>query len=814
VYSTAGLGDCFPWIKSCGTVIVSKADFLALRHSDKNLSCAEFAQLSGATNASTDGKDCDAYDGVSIRPVAASSRAAIVAGPSKALCAALDGTATQATASWNFPSASEGTITAKLLLETGFSGALLSLSDHFAPSWDDRTSPLVSLFALELGADGTVRNSSSGAVSLRTGQWYTATLSFSLAEGRADVSVAGQNASFPLLRRENQGAVNYLSFQALGSGGICVSKLQSKRAQRLKTTDDARLAGDVTRYGADPAPGNDDTASLQRALANCSNTNGQVFIPAGTYTVSRPVPPGWHPQMGDVLNEQMVPILPVPSHCTVFGQGNASVVKLGESVNRAAFFRMFGSCSAHTDGCGRCCNCNGTDCEKTCKSGPSGGMVPPQDCNGQMGPTGPPGHNWPNCNMTCPPGPSVENITYRDLYLDGSTSFTCYSGCAKSTAGFREHGAAIYYYQADTSQPPIKSITVQRVTAVGFAGDAMDFGGGVQDLLVEDCFVKDYTRQGVDFAGQYGTGDTPSRNFTARRVRDLPFTPGFEAGGSTIHVEEAGGLEDVFIQDCVCNHSILASGPTNMVISGNRVEGQILGDGDKALVIKNNLVLSKPPSDCNAEVEKRPMVGASARLGQSVSLIAVGFSTGVLVQNNTVRHRSNCAPIWSGQTGVELAGGFESYPVVSNVWITGNRFDFEGATANSTLIALSGCDGVSIEANDFSQAGGGTAANHVKQSRCTNCIIDGNAPAPPGPKPSPSPPPAPPPAPPPPAPPPAPPPVPPTPAPPVPPPSPSPGPPTCTEPHAVTAFGAVPDDGKDDTQSSACIRRLHIPTLG
>ena len=79
--------------------------------------------------------------------------------------------------------------------------------------------------------------------------------------------------------------------------------------------------------------------------------------------------------------------------------------------------------------------------------------------------------------------------------------------------------------------------------------------------------------------------------------------------------------------DNVCNHSILASGPTNMVISGNRVEGQILGDGDKALVVKNNLVLSKPPSDCDAEVERRPLVGASVRLGQSVAPIAAGFPT-------------------------------------------------------------------------------------------------------------------------------------------------------------------------------------------
>ena len=41
--------------------------------------------------------------------------------------------------------------------------------------------------------------------------------------------------------------------------------------------------GDVRLYGADPSPGNDDTAALQKALANCSNTNAQVYTrPART----------------------------------------------------------------------------------------------------------------------------------------------------------------------------------------------------------------------------------------------------------------------------------------------------------------------------------------------------------------------------------------------------------------------------------------------------------------------------------------------------------------------------------------------------
>ena len=94
---------------------------------------------------------------------------------------------------------------------------------------------------------------------------------------------------------------------------------------------------------------------------------------------------------------------------------------------------------------------------------------------------------------------------------------------------------------------------------------------GVQNLVVEDISLKDCLRQGVDFAGAVAPGDAPSANFTARRVRDLQDSPGVTRGGenrvyielvrdaclrhrcafcgagSTIHVEEAGGLQDVFM---------------------------------------------------------------------------------------------------------------------------------------------------------------------------------------------------------------------------------------------------------------------------
>jgi hypothetical protein len=550
------------------------------------------------------------------------------------------------------------------------------------------------------------------------------------------------------------------------------------------------VLGDVTVYGADPAPGNDDTAALQRALSNCSHTNGQVYFPPGTYTVSRPVPAGWHPQMGAELNAQSIPLLPVPSHCIVFGVGSSSVVRFADSVNRAAFFRMFGTCSDHADGCGRCYNATAS------KPRPRGG-VPAADCNGQVGKNGPPGRDWPNCNFTCPRARSVQNVTIRDLKLWGSTNYTSYYPTPTSprgTAGFREHGAAVYFYQGDSSQPPIRDITVQRLTVGGFAGDALDFGGGVHNLLVEDILLTDYLRQGVDFAGGLANGDQPSRNFTARRVRDLAFTPGVTAGGSTIHVEEAGGLRDVYIYDNVCNHSILASGPTGMWITGNVVEGQILCNLDQQLTIANNLILTRQPSSpnssgCGGDVRAAALTPLHRRRpaaavpgfgsGQSTALIASDFSAGVTIQNNTLVHRSDCDPRWAGQLGIQLLGGVEHYPMMRDVLIQGNRFRIEGSTATATLIDVDGCEGLIVRGNDYGSAGGSATA-HIKEGRCTNCTVDPDTP--PAHQPASLPPPTP------------------MPTPPALPAS-QPLSPICAGDVTLSHFGAVPDDGRDDTSA-------------
>ena len=135
--------------------------------------------------------------------------------------------------------------------------------------------------------------------------------------------------------------------------------------------------------------------------------------------------------------------------------------------------------------------------------------------------------------------------------------------------------------------------------------------------------------------------------------------------------------------DNVCNHSILASGPTNMVIDSNVVSGQILCDFDKQLTISNNLVLSRPPPPperSDGGLRAQGQVGS----GQPTALIASEYSVGLTIVNNTLVHTDDCEPKWDGQLGVLLIGGAGTHkgqpnPNISDVLISGNTFKLQAS---------------------------------------------------------------------------------------------------------------------------------------
>jgi hypothetical protein len=79
----------------------------------------------------------------------------------------------------------------------------------------------------------------------------------------------------------------------------------------LKTDD-----GDVTLFGAWPDDGQDDTAIIQKVLDGCADSRGRAFVPAGTYIISLPK----YPNVTDTC-------LVIPSNCTLYGEGETSVLK-------------------------------------------------------------------------------------------------------------------------------------------------------------------------------------------------------------------------------------------------------------------------------------------------------------------------------------------------------------------------------------------------------------------------------------------------------------------------------------------------------
>jgi hypothetical protein len=321
-------------------------------------------------------------------------------------------------------------------------------------------------------------------------------------------------------------------------------------------------------YGATPDDGKDDTLALRWALGNCSATGGAVRIPAGHYIVSP-----FTVSNGGSLPEGFpatVEMLPVPSNCHVYGDGrdglrNTTIVMSttggsdDQGVNGVdgCWWRMFGWCP-----------------HRPCINPPS-------------------------------------NLTITDLHLSGSTNWTGYGN--SSIAGQREHGSLIFFYAANGTSV-IKGITVERIFAEKSAGDCMDFGDGVQDLLVSDIIQRDCLRTGVDQAG-YGP---LSRNREIRFVRDLPGTPGV-GQGNTIHAEETNNLTNVWIHHNNCSMSLQTSGLNDSRIENNVVFGQILGNGNRRITIFNNTIHQLRPYDAYSEYGDSPMISQGFVQGANIS---------------------------------------------------------------------------------------------------------------------------------------------------------------------------------------------------
>ncbi len=87
---------------------------------------------------------------------------------------------------------------------------------------------------------------------------------------------------------------------------------------------------DISDHGATPDDQSDDTAAVLKTLAACAAAGGgEVFVPAGTWLISR--------------QGAESPILGLPSNTVLCGEGPSSILKFDPKVNQSNYWRMLGA---------------------------------------------------------------------------------------------------------------------------------------------------------------------------------------------------------------------------------------------------------------------------------------------------------------------------------------------------------------------------------------------------------------------------------------------------------------------------------------
>ncbi len=99
----------------------------------------------------------------------------------------------------------------------------------------------------------------------------------------------------------------------------------------LSVSNDAHAARfSILDFGATADDKSDDTHAVVKTLNACAAAGGgEVFVPAGTFLISR--------------QDAESPILEVSSNTTLLGEGTTSILKFAPKVNQSNFWRMLGA---------------------------------------------------------------------------------------------------------------------------------------------------------------------------------------------------------------------------------------------------------------------------------------------------------------------------------------------------------------------------------------------------------------------------------------------------------------------------------------
>jgi hypothetical protein len=232
----------------------------------------------------------------------------------------------------------------------------------------------------------------------------------------------------------------------------------------------------------------------------------------------------------------------LPSHCSLRGEGAASVLKFDPRVNQSNFWRMLGAS---------------------------------QDCR---------------------------NLTIRDLHLDGSNTFLSYE---PGKTPEHNHGMFFSNKDSVIENITIvnclienfsgdgiglgqgcRHMTIQDVTLKNFVrqGIQMDGGNGARDYLVSGC---------QDLPGEVNPGGSTIHVEHARGLQNVLIT-----NNRCRHSILAGGVDGLCITHNVVAGRIVGNGNTNLLVQGNMVRGDdqpgyIVQLGyTEGLLLKDNMLSS------------------------------------------------------------------------------------------------------------------------------------------------------------------------------------------------------------------------------
>jgi hypothetical protein len=168
----------------------------------------------------------------------------------------------------------------------------------------------------------------------------------------------------------------------------------------------------------------------------------------------------------------------------------------------------------------------------------------------------------------------VKNVTISNLRIDGGNPFTEYKA---GETPEQNHGI---YFRGDSLQSVIQNITIENVLVENCSGDNILIGAGCRDILVSNCTIGSFLRQGITISGTESISIIGLRS-TKNKVL---------LSGTTIHCEDDHGISEIIVNGCDIKKGISLSGARKAVVCGNSIFGGIGGNKCKNIIINGNTI--------------------------------------------------------------------------------------------------------------------------------------------------------------------------------------------------------------------------------